>query len=80
MGPCPGRMELRHRVMCALGRSPSAPGAVASHSRSFRQVPLPAFCLVVLTVDEVDWLSLKTNRRFTWKQSDEDWAMSEVNP
>lgn len=41
--------------------------------------PLPTFCLVVMTPDEVEELSLKKNRRWQWKASAE-WKREEVNP
>lgn len=47
------------------------------------QAPLPAFCLVVMTVEVVDWLSLKSNRRCAYERAGEggrDWVMTELNP
>jgi hypothetical protein len=47
------------------------------------QAPLPAFCLVVMTVEVVDWLSLKSNRRCAYERAGEggqEWVMTELNP
>jgi hypothetical protein len=42
---------------------------------------LENFCLVVMNVDEVDHLSLKSNRRYHHTKSEQDgWVSNEVNP
>ena len=39
------------------------------------------FCLVVMDVDEVDHLSLRSNRRYVHVRDENgEWAVTEVNP
>lgn len=46
--------------------------------------PTDSFCLVVIDVDEVDYLHLKKNVRWEYKSTEEDgkriWTSLEVNP
>ena len=50
---------------------------------SDQSLPLPAFCLVIITVDEVDHLMLKENRRRSYRRQAggaAGWLRTEVNP
>jgi PPOX class probable FMN-dependent enzyme len=48
-------------------------------------LPLPTFCLVLLVPNEVDWVSLKKNRRALWRlgvagAGESCWTVQEMNP
>jgi len=55
-------------------------GAAVGSAVPLDAAPLDTFCLVLLAPEEVDWLSLKSNRRMAHRKHEGGWQAEELNP